>query len=143
METRELDRIYTFVPGKTLFRVRRGNLGRVVPPTPEDLKYRGHAAGWYMQRYSDSLGHWQDQYFFAESEATHEDFDVLNWTVATDPKKLFYQVHLSLICQTFAAAHRQLLRSLRQNTATRVPRSMCQLTGLSRMSLNPTATTNT
>jgi len=101
MDTRELDKISMFVPGKIMFRVRRGRLGRVAPPTPEYVNYRGHAAGWYMQRYSDSLGQWQDQYFFAECEATRGDFDVLNWTVATDPQKKFYQVHFSSISQTF------------------------------------------
>ncbi len=78
--------------GETMFRVRRGLNGRLAVPTQEDLEKNSHAVGWYMQRYSDTTKQWQDQYFFTETVATQGDFEVLNWAVATDPRKGFYHV---------------------------------------------------
>ncbi len=81
-----------FHPGDTVFRVRRGMLGRVEPPNKEELESERHACGWYMQRYSHTAKQWQDQYFFREVENTSGDFVVMNWAVATDPAKGFYYV---------------------------------------------------
>jgi arylamine N-acetyltransferase len=74
------------------FRVRRGLIGRLGAPTERELAGSRHAAGWYMQRYSQSDARWQDQYFFAEVEAMPGDFEVMNWAVATHPTSLFYRV---------------------------------------------------
>ncbi|BDA46688.1 probable arylamine N-acetyltransferase [Coccomyxa sp. Obi] len=81
---------YDSFTGDTVFRVRRGMLGRVAQPSQEELEREGHACGWYMQRYSHTEKRWQDQYFFREVENTPGDFVVMNWAVATDPAKGFY-----------------------------------------------------
>lgn len=77
--------------------MRRGLLGRLAPPTEEQLSHSRHEAGWYMQRYSESKCKWEDQYFFSEVEALQGDFEVLNWAVATQPTKTFYEVRRDLL----------------------------------------------
>ncbi|KAK9918220.1 hypothetical protein WJX75_002339 [Coccomyxa subellipsoidea] len=76
--------------GDTVFRVRRGLIGKVAEPTTDYLEHESHALGWYLQRYSHTAKQWQDQHFFREVEAAHGDFEVINWAIATSPTKGFY-----------------------------------------------------
>lgn len=84
--------------GDTVFRVRRGLIGKVAEPTTDYLEHESHALGWYLQRYSHTAKQWQDQHFFREVEAAHGDFEVINWAIATSPTKGFYHVRTTQAC---------------------------------------------
>ena len=81
-----------------MFRVRRGLIGRLAVPSLEELENKSSAIGWYLQRYSLAAKQWQDQHFFREVEAAPGDYEVINWAVATDPRKGFYHVRTFQPC---------------------------------------------
>ena len=94
-------------PAGASHRVRRGFIGRPGRPSAHELAARPQECGWYMQRWSETDAEWLDLYVFNEKNLSlQNDFDMMNYWVATCSTSMFQKVILAPSLPRHAAPSR-------------------------------------